>query len=461
MVTGNTETGITVTYQDGDGTLDFVVTSQTDENFTTADHAKLDGIEASADVTDATNVNAAGALMLSDTTTAGLGIAIDEDNMASDSATKFASQQSIKAYVDAVSTAFAAADSADATAWAAADAVVTAAHVAADTAQTTSINTAWAAGDAAVTTAMQTYADQAETDAVATAAADATAKVAVLTAGASASLDTLLEIANVMATDAELSSAIAALNHDSLSGFVANEHIDWTADQGGTNLHAGNYTDTNTTYSVGDGGLTQINFTSADNTKLDGIEASADVTDTANVTSSGALMDSELTGIAHVKSLNQALTTTSSPSFTAVTAATLNGTATYALYADLAERYAADATYEEGTVLAFGGEAEVTSAQGYGSTKIAGVVSLNPGFAMNSEAGNSETHPYIALQGRVPTKVMGTVSKGDVLVASEVSGIATVWTDSTTDPRMTAYVGIAIEDKTTDAVGFIEVKVGK
>jgi hypothetical protein len=80
---------------------------------------------------------------------------------------------------------------------------------------------------------------------------------------------------------------------------------------------------------------------------------------------------------------------------------------------------------------------------------------------MNSEAGNSETHPYIALQGRVPTKVMGTVSKGDVLVASEVSGIATVWTDSTTDPRMTAYVGIAIEDKTTDAVGYIEVKVGK
>ena len=51
MVTGNTETGITVTYQDDDGTIDFVVASQTDENFTTADHSKLDGIEASADVT--------------------------------------------------------------------------------------------------------------------------------------------------------------------------------------------------------------------------------------------------------------------------------------------------------------------------------------------------------------------------------------------------------------------------
>jgi len=64
MVSSNTESGITVSYQDGDGTLDFSVASQTDENFTTADHAKLDGIEASADVTDATNVAAAGALML-------------------------------------------------------------------------------------------------------------------------------------------------------------------------------------------------------------------------------------------------------------------------------------------------------------------------------------------------------------------------------------------------------------
>jgi len=60
-------------------------------------------------------------------------------------------------------------------------------------------------------------------------------------------------------------------------------------------------TDTDTTYSVGDGGLTQINFTSADNTKLDNIEAGADVTDATNVTAAGALMDSELAGIAAVK----------------------------------------------------------------------------------------------------------------------------------------------------------------
>ena len=68
MVTGNTESGITVTYQDADGTLDFTVASQTDNNFTDADHTKLDGIEASADVTDTANVTAAGALMDSEVT---------------------------------------------------------------------------------------------------------------------------------------------------------------------------------------------------------------------------------------------------------------------------------------------------------------------------------------------------------------------------------------------------------
>ena len=100
MVSGNTESGITVTYQDGDGTLDFSVASQTDNNFTNADHSKLDGIEAGADVTDATNVNAAGAVMNSDSTTASMSFVIDEDNMSSNSSTKVPTQQSVKAYVD-------------------------------------------------------------------------------------------------------------------------------------------------------------------------------------------------------------------------------------------------------------------------------------------------------------------------------------------------------------------------
>jgi hypothetical protein len=82
-------------------------------------------------------------------------------------------------------------------------------------------------------------------------------------------------------------------------------------------------TDNNTTYTVGDGGLTQNNFTNALKSKLDGVEASADVTDATNVTAAGALMDSELTAIASVKALNQGVATTDSPAFNNLT---LNGT---------------------------------------------------------------------------------------------------------------------------------------
>lgn len=73
----------------------------TNKNYTATEQTKLSNIEDNADVTDATNVNAAGATMNTDTTLAGNGYFLDEDNMASDSATKVPSQQSVKAYVDA------------------------------------------------------------------------------------------------------------------------------------------------------------------------------------------------------------------------------------------------------------------------------------------------------------------------------------------------------------------------
>ncbi len=87
MVSGNTESGITVTYQDGDGTIDFSVASQTDNNFTTTLKNKLDGIEASADVTDTTNVVAA--------LTAGSNVAIAADGTisATDTNTQLSNEQ--------------------------------------------------------------------------------------------------------------------------------------------------------------------------------------------------------------------------------------------------------------------------------------------------------------------------------------------------------------------------------
>ena len=169
-------------------------------------------------------------------------------------------------------------------------------------------------------------------------------------------------------------------------------------------------------------------------------------------------LDGRFTDNGYADTMNQHVRTTDSPTFANVTATAFNGTATYAKYADLAERYAADAEYAEGTVMAFGGDAEVTAAAGYGSGKLAGVVSHKPAVAMNAEAGDDATHPFIALQGRVPVRVEGDVKKGDILVASDIAGLAAVWMNEDADPRMTAYVGIAISDS---ADGMVEVKVGK
>lgn len=100
------------------------------------------------------------------------------------------------------------------------------------------------------------------------------------------------------------------------------------------------------------------------------------------------------------------------------------GTASSARYADLAERYEADAILEPGTVVCFGGAKEITACDHENDHAVAGVVSTDPAYMMNSAAGNNDTHPYIALTGRVPVKVVGPVAKGDLLVASGVKGHA-------------------------------------
>jgi len=95
-----------------------------------------------------------------------------------------------------------------------------------------------------------------------------------------------------------------------------------------------------------------------------------------------------------------------------------------ATFADLAERYATDAPYEPGTVVVFGGEAEITTTNQALDVAIAGVISTNPAVKLNADAGNSHTHPYVALRGRVPCKVIGPVNKGDLMVTSDVPGFA-------------------------------------
>ena len=126
-----------------------------------------------------------------------------------------------------------------------------------------------------------------------------------------------------------------------------------------------------------------------------------------------------------------------------------------ATYADIAERYAADAEYEPGTVLVIGGTAEVTTTTVHGNPARAGIVSTNPAYTLNAEAGSDATHPYIALKGRVPCKVVGTIRKGDLLVTSIQPGYAE---RARTGDSSAAIIGRALSDF-NDLIGVIEVMV--
>ena len=101
---------------------------------------------------------------------------------------------------------------------------------------------------------------------------------------------------------------------------------------------------------------------------------------------------------------------------------TIYGHTVEATYADLAERYEADAEYEPGTVVVFAGDKEITTTNVESDYKVAGVISTDPGLKMNSNAGEDKTHPYVALKGRVPCKIIGPVKKGDLIVTSKTPG---------------------------------------
>lgn len=135
-----------------------------------------------------------------------------------------------------------------------------------------------------------------------------------------------------------------------------------------------------------------------------------------------------------------------------------SGTATSALYADLAERYHADAAYTYGTIVKIGGEYEITQTDSYADNNVFGIISDRPALMMNAGAGNSDTHPYVALAGRLPVKVIGTVSKGDRLISSDTAGYAVA--APTSDPNWQAVIGRALEDKINTEPGIIEAVVG-
>jgi hypothetical protein len=138
-----------------------------------------------------------------------------------------------------------------------------------------------------------------------------------------------------------------------------------------------------------------------------------------------------------------------------VTEGTLRCTVTAAQYSDVAERFASDGMYEPGTVVALGGAAEITAVAEEASDEVFGVVSgtHQAAFKMNGGAGTDETHPYIAMTGRVDVKVMGPVSKGDRLISSSVAGYAR----AATKVECTAFnvIGRALNSKQSQGAGSV------
>ena len=126
-----------------------------------------------------------------------------------------------------------------------------------------------------------------------------------------------------------------------------------------------------------------------------------------------------------------------------------------AQYADLAENYTSDSDYAPGTVLIFGGEAEVTQSTASHDTRIAGVVSTNPAYLMNG----AESGIPVALQGRVPCRVLGPVSKGDRVVSSHIAGVAQALDPAQYQPG--CIIGKALQSIDSTDISIIEVVVGR
>jgi len=137
---------------------------------------------------------------------------------------------------------------------------------------------------------------------------------------------------------------------------------------------------------------------------------------------------------------------------------TIFARATTSQYADLAEMYSADKHYEPGTVVVFGGEKEITISTQSHSTQVAGIISTNPSYLMNSSLDCANAS-QVALVGRVPCSVVGTIAKGDRLVSSDHPGVATTLDIDQYQPG--CIVGKALEAYNSTEPGVIEVAVGR
>jgi hypothetical protein len=135
---------------------------------------------------------------------------------------------------------------------------------------------------------------------------------------------------------------------------------------------------------------------------------------------------------------------------------TFSGTASQAKYADLSENYLSDNDYAAGTVVIFGGSEEITISTSAYLTSVAGVISKKPAYLMNSDLENGLA---VALTGRVPVKVIGKINKGDLIVSSDIPGVAMAVPAGYIAP-IGSILGKSLANYDSDEIGLIEVVIG-
>jgi len=298
------------------------------------------------------------------------------------------------------------------------------------------------------------------------------------------------------ASDADALGGVAAANYlrsnanDTTSGTLsvandggvivgADSDLTLTVDASGANI-SNTVVDTDITFKVNDGGVTttvmtidganaRVGIGTATPTqaldvngtiKATSIEAATagNVTGnlSGNVTSTGANTMGTLTmgGTLTSKAILPDATTSYDIGSELKKYNTVYAKATSAQYADLAEIYESDSEYEVGTVVIFGGEKEITVSSMGADPRVAGVISENPAYLMNSEA----TGQAVALQGKVPCKVVGVINKGDMLVThSQHPGVAR----KGNDPKVGTVIGKALEEYNSTDIGTINIVAGR
>lgn len=257
--------------------------------------------------------------------------------------------------------------------------------------------------------------------------------------GTATNADTLdtLNSTSFMRSDAATSNN-TSISITSDTGLYVGGDSDGRIFVSGTDVYHNNQTqDGDLIFQVNDGGVTTTALT------LDGATANATVAKALTINTGDAATALVNGGTAGVGNIG-----TASFPFQVV-----HAKATSAEYADMAERFHADAEYAPGTIVALGGVNEITLCDEELSDKVFGVVSDQPAYLMNGGAGTDATHPPIAMTGRVPVNVIGFIAKGDRLVSAG-NGLARAGNlDELTSFNV---IGRALQDKTDENLGSVE-----